>query len=190
MKKMLVSVLLSSTIALSFGTIAAETYTSDATHTFVSFEYSHLGFSTQRSRFDKVDATVTLDREHKTGSIDVKIDPKSVNTGSEKFNQHLQSDEFFNVAQFPTATFKSTKVIFTGDNPSQVEGNLTLKGITKPVTLTVTNIVCKAHPMMKKEFCGANATAQIKRSDFDLGKFAPYVSDETSLIIAIEAGKN
>jgi len=177
-----------STLGLSSLTFAApQTYHSDPTHTFVFFEYNHLGFSIQRSRFDKVNATVVFDAVAKTGSVDVAIDPKSVNTGSDKFNAHLQSDDFFDVSKFPGASFKSTKVTFQGDAPSQIEGNLTIKGITKPVTLKVTNFKVQPHPMTKKESIGANAVTTIKRSDFGLGKNVPYVGDETTLNIALEA---
>lgn len=166
---------------------APQTYHSDTSHTFVSFEYNHLGLSNQRSRFDKVNATVVFDAEAKTGSVDVAIDPKSISTGFEKFNEHMKSEELFNVKKFPDATFKSTKVVFKGDVPAQIEGNLTIKGITKPVTLNVTNFKAGQHPMNKKDTIGANATTTIKRTDFGLGLYAPYVSDETTLNIAIEA---
>ena len=191
MKKLLNVTLLAGLIGLSSATYAApESYTADPTHTFVSFEYNHLGYSNQRSRFDNVKANVTLDTAAKTGSVEVTIDPKFVNTGSDKFNQHLQSEDFFDVAKFPTATFKSTKVIFSGNKPSEIIGDLTLKGVTKQVKLQVTNFVCQPHPFTKKDICGANATTKIKRSEFDLGKFAPAVSDDTTLSIVIEAAKN
>jgi polyisoprenoid-binding protein YceI len=180
----------SSLVVSSFAFAAPETFTSDPSHTYVYFEYNHLGFSTQRSRFDKVNSTVTFDAAAKTGAVEVSIDPKSVNTGWDKFNQHLQSDDFFDVAKFSTATFKSTKVTFNGDAPSQIEGNLTIKGITKPVTLKVTNFKVQPHPFTKKETIGANAVATIKRSEFGLGKNIPYVGDDTTLNIAIEASKN
>ena len=191
MKNLLKATLLASVIGLSsVATAAPESYTADPTHTFVSFGYNHIGFSNQQSRFDNVQATFTLDSAAKTASVDVTIEPKFVNTGSDKFNQHLQSEDFFDVAKFPTATFKSTKVVFSGNKPSEIIGNLTLKGITKPVTLKVTNFVCQPHPFTKKDTCGANATGKIKRSEFDLGKFTPAVSDDTTLTIAIEATKN
>lgn len=190
MKHHLLKSLLAIALGISSTAFAADTYTSDPSHTFVSFEYSHMGYSKQRSRFDKVNATVTLDPAAKTGSVDVTIDTKSVNTGWDKFNQHLQSAELFDVAKFPEATFKSSKVVFKGKDLSEVIGDLTIKGITKPVTLKVTNFACKPHPMKKVDTCGANATATIKRSDFGLGLYAPAVSDETTLSITIEASKS
>lgn len=168
---------------------APETYTMDGTHTFPRFEYSHFGYSTQLSRFDKTTGTVTLDKAAKTGSVDVTIDATSVNTGYPLFNQHIQGEDFFDTAKYPTITYKSTKVNFEGDKPASVEGNLTIKGVTKPVTLTVTSFHCMPHPMLKKDACGANATATIKRSEFNAGKYAPYVGDDVKLTIAVEAIK-
>lgn len=168
---------------------APETYVIDGNHTFPRFEYSHLGYSTQLSRFDKTSGKITLDRAAKTGSVDVVIDMKSVNTGSALFNGHIQGEDFLHTEKFPTATFKSTAVRFDGDKPVALDGNLTVKGITKPVTLTVTSFHCMPHPMMKKDACGANATTKIKRTDFNMGKYAPNVGDELTLTIAVEAVK-
>lgn len=168
---------------------APETYTIEGTHTFPRFEYSHFGYSTQLSRFDKTTGTITLDKAAKTGSVDVTIDATSVNTGYPLFNQHIQGEDFFDTAKYPTITYKSTKVNFDGDKPATIEGNLTVKGVTKPVTLTVTSFHCMPHPMLKKDACGANATATIKRSEFNAGKYAPYVGDEVKLTIAVEAYK-
>ncbi|MBK7848789.1 MAG: polyisoprenoid-binding protein [Zoogloea sp.] len=168
---------------------APETYTIEGTHTFPRFEYSHFGYSTQLSRFDKTTGSITLDKAARTGSVDVTIDTTSVNTGYPLFNQHIQGEDFFDTAKYPTITYKSTKVNFDGDKPATIEGNLTVKGITKPVTLTVTSFHCMPHPMLKKDACGANATATIKRSEFNAGKYAPYVGDDVKLTIAVEAYK-
>ena len=115
------------------------------------------------------------------------IDTKSVSTGSATFNEHIQGEDFLDTAKFPTATFKSTKVIFEGDKPAKIEGNLTLKGVTKPVTLTVTDFKTAPHPMLKKEAIGANATTTVKRTDFNMGKNVPYVGDEVRIDIGLEA---
>jgi polyisoprenoid-binding protein YceI len=168
---------------------APVTYVIDNNHTFERFSYNHLGFSTQVSRFNKTSGKVVLDAAAKTGSVDVTIDMKSVDTGSDKFNEHIQGEDFLDTAKFGSATFKSTKVTFDGDKPATIEGNLTIKGITKPVTLAVKNFKAGPHPIAKKDAVGADATAVIKRSDFGAGKFAPYVGDEVTLYIAIEAHK-
>jgi polyisoprenoid-binding protein YceI len=166
---------------------APVTYTLDANHTYPRFSYSHFGYSIQMSSFSKTTGSVVFDAEAKTGSVDITIDTKSVNTGSALFNEHIQAPDFLDTAQFPTATFKSTRVVFEGDKPKTIEGNLTIKGVTKPVTLAVTNFHAMPHPMMKKPGLGANAFTTIKRSEFNAGKFAPNVGDDVRIDIAIEA---
>ena len=168
---------------------APETYVIDNSHTMPRFEYSHFGYSTQTSRFDKTTGKITIDRAAKTGSVDVTIDVKSVNTGNDTFNGHLIGEDFFDAAKFPNITFKSTAFKFDGDKPVAIDGNLTIKGVTKPVTLAVSSFICMPHPIAKKDACGANATTKIKRSDFNNGKYAPYVSDEVTLIIPVESMK-
>ena len=168
---------------------APETYNIDPTHTFPSFSYSHFGMSTQMSKFDKTTGTVTLDKEAKTAAVDITIDMKSVNTGYETFDGHIQGEDFLDTAKYPTATFKSTKVTFDGDKPATIDGELTIKGVTKPVTLKVNHFATMPHPMLKKDAIGANASTQIKRSEFNAGKYAPYVGDEVTITVAIEAVK-
>ena len=166
---------------------APATYVLDGSHTFPRFSYSHFGFSTQLSRFDKTSGKIVFDKAAKTGSVDIVIDTTSVDTGSQLFNGHIQGEDFLDTAKYPTATFKSTKVVFEGDKPVSIDGNLTLKGVTKPVTLTVTSFQNMAHPMLKKDAIGANATVTVKRSEFNAGKYAPYVGDDVKIDIAVEA---
>ena len=166
---------------------APQTYTIDPTHTFPRFSYNHMGMSKQILRFNQTTGTVVLDKAANQAEVDVTIDMNSVDTGVEVFNGHIKGADFLDTAQFPTATFKSTKVIFEGDKPVSIEGNLTIKGITKPVTLKVTSFFNGPHPMLKKETVGANAETVIKRSEFNAGKFAPAVSDEVTIDIALEA---
>ena len=185
----LTAALILATVAAAPALAAPETFAVDSTHTFPRFSYNHLGYSIQMSRFDKATGTVTLDKAAKTAAVNIVIDTKSVNTGSATFNEHIQGEDYLDTAKYPTATFKSTKVNFEGDKPASIEGNLTLKGITKPVTLTVTSFHAMPHPMMKKDAIGANATTKVKRTDFNMGKNAPYVGDEVTIDIAIEAVK-
>ena len=166
---------------------APVTYAVDSSHTYPRFSYSHFGYSTQLSSFKNTSGKVVFDAEAKTGSVDITIDMKSVNTGFEVFDGHLQGEDFFDTAKFPAATFKSTKVVFEGDKPKAIEGNLTIKGVTKPVTLTVTSFQSMPHPMMKKPAIGANAFTTVKRSEFNAGKYVPYVGDEVRIDVAIEA---
>lgn len=181
--------LILATAAAAPAMAAPETYVLDGSHTFPRFSYSHLGFSTQLSRFNKTTGKVVYDKAAKTGSVDIVIDTKSVDTGFATFDDHIQGEDFLDTAKYPTATFKSTKVIFEGDKPAKVEGNLTLKGVTKPVTLTVTSFQAMPHPMLKKDAIGANAYTVVKRSEFNAGKYAPYVGDEVRIDLAIEAIK-
>ena len=168
---------------------APDTYGLDPNHTYPRFSYTHLGFSTQLSRFDKVSGKIVFDKEAKTGSVDITIDTKSVSTGSALFDKHIQAEDFLDTAKFPAATFKSTKVTFDGDKPASIEGDMTLKGVTKKVTLTVTRFLAMPHPMQKKDAIGADAYTVVKRTDFNMGKYAPNVSDEVRIDIALEAVK-
>jgi polyisoprenoid-binding protein YceI len=168
---------------------APATYVIDPTHTFARFSYSHFGLSTQLSKFDKTSGTVVLDQAAKTASVDIVIDTTSVDTGYATFNEHIQAPDFLDTAQFPTATFKSTKVDFAGDKPTAIHGNLTIKGVTKPVTLKVNHFVSMPHPMLKKDAIGADASTVIKRSEFNAGKYAPNVGDEVTISVALEAVK-
>ena len=180
-------------IALAFASFAAsayaapETYIIDTTHTQPRFEYNHFGYSNQVHSFDKTSGTIVFDKAARTGSVDVTIDARSVNTGYPLLNEHIQDEDFFDTAKYPTITFKSTSVKFDGDKPVSVDGNLTIKGVTRPVTLTVTSFQAMPHPIMKKDAIGANAVTHIKRTDFNMGKYAPYVSDDVTLEIPVEA---
>lgn len=184
--------LIAATLAASFASLvhaAPETYRIEPTHTLPRFEYNHLGYSIQLSRFDATSGTIIIDRAAKTGSVDVTIDAKSVNTGSSAFNGHIQGEDFLDTAKYPTITYKSNKVKFEGDKVVAVEGDLSIKGVTRPVTLTVNSFLCMPHPMVKKDACGATATVKVKRTDFNMGKNAPYVGDEVTLTIPVEAIK-
>lgn len=175
-------------VALASHAIAAPvTYQVDPTHTYPRFSYSHFGLSTQLSSFRKTTGTVTFDAKAKTGQADITIDMTTVNTGLADFDEHLRAEDFLDTAKYPTATFKSTRVLFDGDKPSSLEGLLTIKGVTKPVTLTVTSFTAMEHPMVKKPAIGANAYTVIKRSEFRAGKYAPFVGDDVRIDIAVEA---
>lgn len=168
---------------------APATFVVDGTHTYPRFSYSHFGYSTQVSRFNQTTGTVVFDAAARTGSVDIVINAKSVDTGYPTFNEHIQGEDFLDTAKHPTATFKSTKVVFAGDKPASIEGNLTIKGVSKPVVLTVTSFQAMPHPMLKKDAIGANAYTVIKRSEFNAGKYAPYVGDEVRIDLSLEAIK-
>lgn len=178
------------TAASASALAAPETYSVDGSHTFPRFSYNHFGMSTQLSRFNTTTGTVTLDKAAKTGAVDITIDMKSVDTGFATFDEHIQGEDFLHTAKYPTATFKSTKVKFDGDKPVAIDGNLTIKGVTKPVTLKVTNFTNMPHPMLKKDAIGADATVVIKRSEFNAGKYAPHVGDDVTITVSLEAIKS
>jgi polyisoprenoid-binding protein YceI len=185
MKKMLVAVLCS---GVWVAANAADTYTIDANHTHATFTFQHLGLSAFNGKIPAQGGTIVLDRAQKSGSIDVIFNLERIATGVPKFDDHLSSADFFEVGKHPTATFKSSKVTFKGDAPATVTGELTIKNITKPVTLKVTSFECvDKHPMENVPACGANATATIKRSDFGLRYALPAVRDEIALEIEVEA---
>ena len=177
-------------VALPLSAFAADSYSVDPNHTFPHFSINHLGFSTLQGRFDKTSGAVTLDRTAKTGSVDISIDTSTISTGYVKRDEHLKSPDFFNVAEFPAITYKSTAMHFKGDKPASVDGNLTISGVTKPVTLTIDEFNCGTNPMSKKDECGAAASAQIKRSDFGVKYGLPNIGDDVKLVFEIEAIKN
>ena len=175
---------------------AVESYTVDPTHTYPSFAVEHWGLSMMHGRFDKTSGKFAFDRAAKTGSTELVIDTASLTTGdnakgsSPSRDEHLRSADFFNTKEFPTMTFKSTKVNFGAELPASVEGNLTLLGITKPVTLTFERFKCGQNPFTKKDRCGGNAVGKFKRSDFGMKYALPAVGDEITLNIEFEGDKN
>jgi len=177
--------------SLSFSAFAdVTTYQFDPDHTYPSFEADHMGgVSVWRGKFDKSQGTVTLDRAAKTGTVDVTTDIVSVHTGNAKLDQMLQSDQFFDASKFPEATYKGA-IQFKGDKPVSVVGNLTMHGVTKPMTLTIDSFKCIQHPMLKREVCGVDAVGEFDRSDFgvDFGKTYGF-SMKTKLLISAEALK-
>lgn len=165
----------------------AQTYEVDTRHSHTSWSMPHLGISTYRGKFTRTAGKVMLDRAAKSGVVEITIDPASQQSGDERLDKHLASEDFFNVAKFPAITFKSTKVQFSGDNPSRVEGELTMLGITKPVALQVSSFKCLQHPMRKQEVCGADATATIRRSEWGIKYGLPGLIDDVKLDLQVEA---
>ena len=164
------------------------TYKLDPSHTNVLAQWSHFGYSHPFAHFGDVEGTLVYDAENVAGSsVEVTLPLSGLNGFSEKFNEHLRSADFFDAAKYPTATFKSTRVDDLGGNKLRVAGDLTIKGITKPVVLRVILNKAEEHPMSKAPAIGFDATAKIKRSDFGVGAYAPNVSDEVTVRITTEA---
>lgn len=171
-------------------TVLADSYTIDPRHTFPHLAIDHLGFSTIYGRFGKTRGTIEMDRANQTGSVEVIIDASSIDTGDRERDDSLRSPDFFNVAESPEITFKSTNVTFAAETVTSVDGELTMLGVTKPITLTVERMNCDIHPFAKKEACGFDATAMLKRSDFGMNYGLPALGDEVKLILGVEAIKN
>ena len=188
MKRSLLAALLVLSSARSLA--GADSYTLDPGHTYPSFEASHMGVSLWRGKVNKSSGKVVLDRAAKSGTVTVEIDAKSIDFGHDKMNEHALSEDFFNVEKHPLITFRSSSVEFEGDSPKSVQGDLTLLGVTRPVTLSISAFNCRIHPINKKYVCGADASTAIKRSDFGITYAIPGVSDEVKLFIQVEAFKD
>ncbi|QNP48159.1 YceI family protein [Diaphorobacter aerolatus] len=163
------------------------TYELEPTHTFVYFEVMHYKTATVRGRFDKSQGKVLVDREKRTGSADVTIQLTSLNSGVAAFDAMLKSDKFFDASNHPEARFKATSFSFGNEDKVQsVEGELSLRGKTKPVSLKALHFNCYQHPMLKREICGGDFVANINRRDWDISSY-DVIPDDVRLVIQIEA---
>lgn len=169
---------------------AADKYVLDPTHTTIVWSANHFGYSNPLGLLPMVEGTLMLDEANpEKSSVDVTVDTGKITTGNQKFDDHLKNKDFFNIAEFPKATFTSFKVEKTGDKTAKVTGNLTLLGKTKPVVLDVTFNSKGEHFMTKKPTVGFSATTTIKRSEFGMNYGIPNVSDDVKLIIEAEANQ-
>lgn len=168
---------------------ATVTYAIDPMHTYPSFEADHMGgVSTWRGKFDKTKGTITLDREAGTGTVDIQIDPNSIDYGLAAMNKAAKSDELLDTAKYPKASYKGKLEGFSDGKPTRVVGALELHGVTKPVTLDIRKFKCMPHPMLKRELCGADAYATINREDFGMPAGKDWGFDmKVDLRIQIEA---
>ena len=191
MRKSLSSLLaVAAATALTAGAAQAANYAIDPTHTFVTFEISHFGATTNRARFDKKQGTVEFDRAAKTGKVDISIDVTSVNSGTPPFDKHLQSADLFDAAKHPTIKFVSDKFSFNGDKVSEVSGQLTLLGKTAPVTLKATQFNCYDSPMLKREVCGGDFEGTIDRTQWGMNYGVEWgFPKNVRLVVQIEAVK-
>ncbi|URV25466.1 YceI family protein [Burkholderia gladioli] len=188
MKKTLIMAAGALAAALAIPAMAAPvTYQLDPSHTYPSFETDHFGgLSVWRGKFDTSSGTVTIDRAAHTGSVEVTTKIASIHTGSAKLDEHVQTPDFFDAAKYPDATFKGT-LKFDGDKPVAAVGNLTLHGVTKPLTLTIDSFKCMQHPMLKREVCGVDAAGEFNRDEFGLDYGKAYgFKMQTKLLITAE----
>ena len=176
---------------------APESFTIDPYHTFPYFTVNHLGYTNFIGRFDKTTGKITLDTAAKSGSVELVIETATLTTGDNDKgarprarDEHMRSPDFFNVAEFPRMTFKGNTARWTGEMPAAIEGEVTLLGVTKPLTLTISRVVCAQHPFYKKEDCGAEVSGTLKRSVFGMTKYVPAVGDDVTLHIQVEALKD
>jgi polyisoprenoid-binding protein YceI len=166
---MSVRILVAALLAAAAIPVAAqEVYVLEPVHSQPSFETRHIGFSSQRGSFGKASGKITLDRAAKKGAMDITIDATSIRTFDPRLDAIVKGERFFNVEKFPTLTFKSSDVKFDGDRVVGVNGELTMLGVTKPVSLQVADFKCGEQPFNKKPMCGADASATIKRSDWGM----------------------
>ncbi|HXC11157.1 MAG TPA: YceI family protein [Steroidobacteraceae bacterium] len=162
-------------VSATSATAATTTYNVDPDHTHPSFEVDHFGgISTWRGNFKKTTGTVQIDTAAKTGTVDVVIDTATVDFAHDKLNEHVSSPEMLDVAKYPTAEYKGQFVEFANGAPKTVSGQLTLHGVTKPVTLTINSFKCFLNPMLKKQVCGADASGTFNRADFGVNYGQQY----------------
>ena len=178
---------LAAVIAVLPAAAELETYTVDPRHTLPTYEVMHLGYSMQRGRFNRTTGRITLDTAAKKGSADIAMDAASVSSGVDKLDEHLRGEDFLNAARHPTITFKSTDFAFDGDKVKSARGELTMNGITRPVTFTANLFHCGPHPMTKQKQCGADLQATIRRSEFGMKYALPALGDEVTLRVPVEA---
>lgn len=169
---------------------APDIYKIDPTHTYPSFEFSHMGISVWRGKFDRTQGQIVLDRAAKTGTVDVVVDTGSINFGLAAMDDKARSDDFFNAAKYPTATYHGT-VKFSGDKPSAVDGEVTIMGVTRPANLTINLFHCIPHPMLKKQVCGADAEGDLNWSQYGmkLSKYGEGEAGRVHLRVQVEALK-
>ncbi|MDD3266772.1 MAG: YceI family protein [Burkholderiales bacterium] len=185
MKKLLLALVAVSGLAYAETT----TYTLDPTHSSVEYHYNHIGFSNPSGKWLANGSLQLDDKKLANSSANITIQIESIVTGIPILDEHLKGADFFDIAQYPTATFVSSKVTKIKGKTFDLVGNLTLHGVTKPVTLHVTENAHKVNPISKLDTVGYSATATIKRSDFGLAAYVPAVSDEVRLNIELEAAK-
>ena len=183
-----IAITLSSFITIP--SIASDTYTIDPAHTLPVFEVSHLGFSTQRGRFDQTSGKITLDLQKKSGNVSLTIAADSIDMGLAKWNEHLKSDAFFNTATFPNITFTSDHFEFVGEKLVAAQGTLTLLGVTKPIRLDIKGFTCGNNPFVNKDLCAADIEAHLKRSEFGMTRYLPGIGDDLHVLVPVEAYKD
>ncbi|MGH8432848.1 MAG: YceI family protein [Solimonas sp.] len=174
--------------ALAPAIAAADQYVIETHHTYPSLEMTHMGISIWRGKFNHSSGKVTLDRKARTGTVDIQVDAASVDFGHDEMNKHAVAEEWLNVKQYPVMNYRG-RLQFDGDSPSAVDGQLTLRGVTRPVKLKINSFVCIDHPFYKKEVCGADAEGMVDRADFGMTQYTENGAGKILLRIQVEAIK-
>lgn len=165
-------------------------YILENTHGYITFSYSHMGFSHPQVGFNTFTVDLDLNADDPSKSVvKVNIDPNSIDSRVPDFDKHLTGEKFFNTAAHPAITFESTAISMTSEDAAKITGNLTIKGITKPVTLDAKLNKAAIHPMRKVPMLGLDATTTVKRSEFGLGEYVPMVGDDVTITISVELMK-
>jgi polyisoprenoid-binding protein YceI len=185
MKKYVVA--FAAAVLLTPPAFSADAYTMDPEYTIPVFEVQHLGFTTQRGRFNKTQGKILLDIPAKKGHVEFTVFTNTLDMGSQAWTIHVSGPGLFNVEQYPTMNFVSDKLVFEGSKVVAAEGHLTLLGATKPVKVTVNRFSCATNPTNKKPMCAGDIVAIIKRSEFGMTKYIPTVSDEIKISVPVEA---
>jgi polyisoprenoid-binding protein YceI len=176
---------------LASSTFAANgKYTIDPTHTFPSLEFSHMNLSIWRGKFDRTSGTVIIDSAKRTGKVDIVVDAASINFGLKEMDEKARSEDFFDVAKYPEATYKGT-LKFAGDVPVSVEGEITLLAVTRPLKLTINSFNCIEHPVLKQEVCGADVEGDLNWSEYGMkwSKYGEGDAGKVKLRIQVEGMK-
>jgi polyisoprenoid-binding protein YceI len=190
MRKTALALIAAATLAAGTAQAQSASYAIDPTHTFVTFEISHFGTSTNRGRWDKKEGTVQLDKAGKSGKVELTIDVASINTGTAAFDRHLRGTDFFDVEKHPTAKFVADKFSFNGDKVSEVSGSLTLLGKTLPVTLKASQFNCYQNPMLKRKVCGGDFETTIDRTAYGMNYGIQWgFPKDVRLVVQVEAVK-
>lgn len=167
--------------------LAGERYIIDERHTFPVFEVSHFGFSTQRGRFNRVRGSIELDREARTGRIDITVETASIDMGLEDWDKEMRSENFFNSDAYPTMIYRAEELVFDGERPVAALGRLALLGVVQPLRLELGRFKCGVELATQQYKCGADATATFRRSAFGMDRYVPFIGDEVRLLIPVEA---
>ena len=168
--------------------IAADRYAVDPAHTYPRLEFSHMGISTWKGQFNKTTGNITLDRAARTGDAEIRVDTSSIDFGLAAMKDFASGADWLDPQRFPVMTYKG-RIVFDGAKPISIDGQLTLRGVTKPLRLTIVNFGCLEHPMLKREVCGADAEGEMNRADFGMTRYSEGEAGKVRLRIQVEAIK-